>query len=87
MPTLSATAGALPGTTLPPGWHGLDDATQLDLTRAALMQAAGTIAEQAETLAAAFDDGGLADRGGADALRLFARVLRALHTETAMGHA
>jgi hypothetical protein len=86
MPTISAAVPPSAPAILP-GWHALDDATQLELTRAALVQAAVGIAEQAEALAGAFEDGTLSDHGGADALRLFAGVLRALHTETAVGHA
>jgi hypothetical protein len=70
-----------------PHWHGLPDHEQLELSRAALMQAAHTIADQADSLAETFDDGTLRDLGGADALRLFARVLRAVHGETAVGNA
>jgi hypothetical protein len=70
-----------------PDWHALSDATQLELSRAALAQAAAAIATQADTLAGEFDGGILRDQGGADALRLFARVLRAVHGETAMGRA
>jgi len=70
-----------------PAWHGLPDDVQLELSRAALMQAAQTIAAQADSLAETFDDGTLRDQGGGDALRLFARVLRAVHGETAMGSA
>ena len=79
MPTLHTTPA--------PTWHGLPDTEQLELSRAALMQAAHTIAAQADALAGTFDDGTLRDQGGGDALRLFARVLRAVHGETAMGNA
>ena len=79
MPTLHSPAAA--------AWHGLPDNEQLELSRAALMQAAHTIAAQADSLAETFTDGTLRDLGGADALRLFARVLRAVHGETAVGNA
>ncbi len=57
-------------------WNILSDDTQLALSREALRHAAETIAGHAETLAGEFDLGALADRGGADALRLLAAVVR-----------
>ena len=45
-------------------------------TSAALHRAAQTIAGQAETLAGEIENGSLADRGGPDALRLLAAVVR-----------
>ena len=63
--------------TVPPhDWHALSDETQLTLSRAALVLAMQTAAGQAETLALEMENGNLADRGGPDALRLFAAVLR-----------
>ena len=60
----------------PHDWHMLSDETQLTLTRAALIRAVHTVAGQAEILALEMESGSLADRGGPDALRLFAAVLR-----------
>lgn len=57
-------------------WSMLSDEIQLALSREALRHAAETIAEQAESLAGEFEGGGLADRGGAEALRLLAAVVR-----------
>lgn len=57
-------------------WTRLSDATQLRLSREALSHAAETIAGQAETLALEMETGGLSDRGGPDALRLLAAVVR-----------
>ena len=57
-------------------WHVLTDEAQLALTHAALFRAAETIAEQAELLAEEIDNGGLIDRGGAEALRMLATVVR-----------
>lgn len=57
-------------------WHLLSNDTQLTLARAALHRAAETIASQAEVLADEIETGGIADRGGADALRLLAAVVR-----------
>lgn len=64
-----------------PGWQDLSDDAQLALSRAALAHAAGTIADQAETLAGEMEEGALHDHGGPEALRLFAALLKALHTD------
>ncbi len=57
-------------------WNMLSDEQQLLLAREALRRAAETIAGQAEVLAAEMEEGGLLDRGGPDALRLLAHVVR-----------
>ena len=57
-------------------WTLLSDELQLTLSRDALCRAGETIAGQAETLAIEMETGGLADRGGPDALRLLAAVVR-----------
>ncbi len=57
-------------------WNALSDDTQLAITRAALDWAADLLAGRAEVLAAEIDAGSLADRGGPDALRLFAAITR-----------
>lgn len=57
-------------------WHQLSDKAQLALTRAALIQAAETLALQAEVLAREMETGCIRDCGGPDALRLFAAVVR-----------
>ncbi|MCB4821177.1 hypothetical protein [Roseicella aerolata] len=62
-------------------WTTLTDDQQLALSREALRRAAETLAEHAEVLAAEMDQGTLADRGGPDALRLFAAVIRATNQE------
>ncbi len=70
-------------------WTLLSDDLQLALAHAALRRAADTIAAQAEVLAAEMENGGLIDRGGPDALRLLAQVVR-VHGEGNMaagGHA
>ncbi|MGH7042172.1 MAG: hypothetical protein ACREFY_08575 [Acetobacteraceae bacterium] len=54
----------------------LSDDAQLAVSRAALHRATETIADQAEALAAEMEAGNLADRGGPDALRLLAAVVR-----------
>lgn len=61
---------------MPSDWHRLSDEAQLALTRAALVRAAKTLALQAETLAREMEAGCIGDRGGPDALRLFAAVVR-----------
>ena len=57
-------------------WHSLSDDLQLVLSREALRRAAEIIAGQAEALAGEMEEGGLRDRGGPDALRLLAGVVR-----------
>ncbi len=70
-------------------WNLLSDEVQLALSREALRRAAETIAGQAEVLAAEMEIGGLLDRGGPDALRLLASVVRVTGCEALMpvGHA
>jgi len=60
-----------------PDWKHLPDELQLVLAREALRRAAETLAEHAELLAIEMEGGTLQDRGGPDALRLFASVVRA----------
>ena len=57
-------------------WNTLSEDLQLVLAREALLRAAETIAGHAETLAQEMEAGGLEDRGGPDALRLLAAVVR-----------
>ena len=70
-------------------WNDLPDDLQLALSREALRRAAETLAEHAELLAAEMEEGTLNDRGGPDALRLFAAVVRATQQESfgVVGHA
>jgi hypothetical protein len=58
-------------------------------SREAMRRAAETLAEHAELLAAEMEGGTLSDRGGPDALRLFAAVVRATNQDAfgAVGHA
>ncbi len=58
-------------------WTSLSDDAQITLARQALQHAFEVIAGQAESLAGEFDEGTLADRGGAEALRLLVAVVRA----------
>ncbi len=57
-------------------WNILSDDLQLVLSREALRRAVETIAGQAEILADEMEVGTLADRGGVDALRLLAAIVR-----------
>ena len=57
-------------------WNMLTDDMQLWLSREALRRAAETIAGHAEVLAGEMEAGCLTDRGGPDALRLLASVVR-----------
>jgi hypothetical protein len=60
-----------------PDWDTLPDEVQIALGREALKRAADSIASQAEFLAGEIECGSLADRGGPDALRLLAAIVRA----------
>ena len=70
-------------------WNALPDDMQLVLSREALRRAAETLAEHAELLADEMESGTLTDRGGPDALRLFAAVVRATNDDAfgPVGHA
>ena len=73
----------------PDRWTALPDDVQLVLSREAMRRAAATLAEHAELLAEEMERGTLSDRGGPDALRLFAAVVRATNDDAfgAVGHA
>jgi hypothetical protein len=70
-------------------WNVLPEDLQLVLSKEALRRAAETLAEHAELLAEEMDRGTLSDRGGPDALRLFAAVVRATNEDAfgPVGHA
>jgi hypothetical protein len=59
-----------------PEWDALSEPLQLMLAREAMRRAAETIAGQAEILAGFIENGVLGDRGGPEALRLLAAVVR-----------
>ena len=61
---------------MPIEWNLMSDELQLAVSREALRRASTIIAEQADLLAREMDDGRLEDRGGGDALRLFAAIVR-----------
>lgn len=58
------------------GWDLLSDRQQVEIAYSALQFALGSVAEQADVLAHEMEQGALLDRGGPDALRLLATVLR-----------
>ena len=62
-------------------WDELPDDLQIMLAREALTRAGAMIAVQAEVLAEEIELGNIADRGGADALRLFAAILHRLSAD------
>lgn len=62
-------------------WHDFTEQQQLALSQEALRRAAETLAGHAELLAREMEAGALLDRGGPDALRLFASVVRATTVE------
>jgi hypothetical protein len=70
-------------------WHSIPEELQIVLAREAMRRAAATLAEQAELLAFEMEEGTLLDRGGPDALRLFASIVRATNADTLgpVGHA
>ena len=57
-------------------WNQMPEDLQIGLAREALSRAVAMIAEQAEALADEIERGSLTDRGGPNALRLFAAVVR-----------
>ena len=57
-------------------WHTMSEPLQLALAQHAMRQAAAIIADQAELFAVQFTTTTLVDRGAADALKLFAVLLR-----------
>ena len=62
-------------------WNEMTEPLQLAVSQAALYRAVQTIAEQAEMLAGEMDQGGLQDRGGPEALRLLAALIRVTSTQ------
>ena len=70
-------------------WDILSDEVQLALAREALRRAVDTIAGQAEVLAQEMEVGAITDRGGVDALRLLAAIVRVTGQDSlgAVGHA
>ena len=70
-------------------WDQISEDCQLLLAQEAMQRACELVAARAEALAEEFDRGLIADRGGADALRLLARLVRLARerAEGIVGHA
>ena len=73
----------------PADWNLMTDELQLALSREALRRAAETLAEHAGCWRCEMEHGTLNDRGGPDALRLFAAVVLATNQDAfgPIGHA
>ncbi|SDD16088.1 hypothetical protein [Belnapia rosea] len=73
----------------PADWNLLTEDLQLALSREALRRATETLAEHARLLALEMEHGTLSDRGGPEALRLFAAVVTATSQDAfgPIGHA
>ncbi|MGH7081271.1 MAG: hypothetical protein ACREFV_02250 [Acetobacteraceae bacterium] len=57
-------------------WNLLSDDLQIAISREAMRRASDAIAGQAELLAGEIEEGALSDRGGPNALRLLAALVR-----------
>jgi len=70
-------------------WNLLPEPQQLQLATEALRQASSRLANYADALAEEMDAGAMPDRGGEEALRLFANLIRAVHASerAGVGHA
>ena len=70
-------------------WDDLPTDCQLWLAEGAIERASTMLATKAESLAEDIERGEIEDRGGADALRLLARLVRLanLQNQVAEGHA
>lgn len=70
-------------------WHSISEPLQLQLAQEALRQATNNLAAYAEALAAEMEGGHMSDRGGNEALRLFATLVRSVHAsgQVTAGHA
>jgi hypothetical protein len=66
-------------------WTQLSEPQQLHLATEALHQASIRLATYADSLAAEMEAGAIPDWGGQDALRLFANLVRAVHTSDRAG--
>ena len=59
-------------------WHSISEPVQIQLAQEALRQASSNIATYAEALAEEMEAGFMSDRGGNEALRLFASLVRSV---------
>jgi hypothetical protein len=64
---------------MPLGWTDLNDDLQVLLARESMRRAADMLAGQAEALANEFNSGSLEDLGAAEALHLFAALVREMN--------
>ncbi len=60
-------------------WERLSEPLQLQLAQAAMREASKNLAAYADALASEIECGFMADRGGFEALRLFATLVRSVH--------
>jgi hypothetical protein len=63
-------------------WNRLSEDAQLHIAQEAMRRAIETIAAHAELLAEEMESGAIADRGGPDALRLLATMIRLTGRDT-----
>ncbi len=68
-------------------WESLSEQLQLRLAQAAMREASKNLAAYAEALATEIEFGFMADRGGFEALRLFANLVRTVHAAEPVGQA
>lgn len=70
-------------------WHSISEPLQLQLAQEAMRQASSNLAAYADALADEMEGGFMSDRGGNEALRLFANLVRSVHGQgmTAAGTA
>lgn len=70
-------------------WDHIAEPLQLQLAQAALREALKNLAAYAEALASEIEAGFMSDRGGQEALRLFANIVRSAHAAEpdSVGHA
>lgn len=66
-------------------WNSLSEPLQLQLAAAALREASENLAAYAEALAEEMEAGFMSDRGGQEALRLFANIVRTVHAADPVG--
>ena len=68
-------------------WHSISEPLQLQLAQEAMRQASANLAAYAEALAEEMEGGFMSDRGGNEALRLFANLVRSVHAPAPMAGA
>ena len=68
-------------------WTLLSEPAQIQLATEAMRQASANLASYAEVLAFEMETGEVPDWGGREALRLFANIVRSMHTSDWAGQA